>query len=478
LARKNSVTAENLAALGVERLAALLMDLGEADGAVRKRLVLALAERGGPANLIKAVDRRLTALANSYGEIAWEKEKAYAAEIDGLRRVITQSLAPADAPAAAERLGRLIRLAPAVLQRVDDSSGRFDGLFRAAVTDLGTVWGLIDGLDPEAMAAEALALIQDDHYGFCDDLIAEAAPALGSVGLAALARRAAAAIAELNDGSEAPVRDGPRLGLLQVLSDVADARGDVDAFIAVQAKLANFDTAGIASRLIDAGRAAEALNWLDRSAGGPGHPHGPGSPSADHAAAFRPRSQDWERTALRIMALEKLERRPEAQALRWRLFEENLSADVLRAYLRALPDFEDDAALDRAFAHAIRHPDALTALSFLIRWPNLALAAKLVLDRASELDGRDYPILNAAAGVLSDVHPLAATVIRRRMIDSTLERAASNAYVHAAQALAACQALEGEVDWSQSTRPSHADYLAGLRARHGRKSGFWSLVKS
>jgi hypothetical protein len=457
LARKNSVTAENLAALGVERLAALLMDLGKADGGVRKRLVLALAERGGPANLIKAVDRRLTALANSYGEIVLEKEKTYAAEIDGLRRVITQSLAPVDARAAAERLSRLIRLAPAVLQRVDDSSGRFDGIFCAAVTDLATVWKLIDAPDPEAMAAAALSLIQDDHYGLCDDLVADAAPALGSAGLAALARRAAAALTELDDGSATPVRDGPRVGLLQVLSDIADARGDADAFIAVQAKLTYVDTAGIASRLIDAGRAAEALNWLDRSASTPGRAISPAgdSPGAGDAAALRPHPLDWERAALRIMALEQLERCPEAQALRWRLFEETLSVDVLRAYLRALPDFEDDVALDRAFAHAAGHPSALTALSFLARWPNLALAAKLVLNRANELDGRDYPILNAAADALSDAHPLAVTVIRRRMIDSVLDRAASNAYIHAARALAACQALEGEIDWSESTWPSH-----------------------
>jgi hypothetical protein len=370
LARKNSVTAENLAALGAERLAALLMELGEANGVVRKRLVLALAERGGPTGLIKAVDRRLTALARACGEVPWEKVKAYAAEVDGLRGVIVQSLAPIDASAAAERLARLIRLGPAVLQRVDDSGGRFDDIFRTAVADLGAVWRLIDSPDPEAMAAEAL-------------------------------------------------------------------------------------------NLIETGRAAEALTWLGKAAG----------------EAFRSRSLAWERDALRIEALEQLGRRPEAQALRWRLFEETLSDDVLRAYLRALPDFEDDAALEKAFAQAAGHPSALTALSFLTMWPNLAAAAKLTLNRASELDGRDYPTLNAAADVLSDAHPLAATVIRRRMIDSILDRAASNAYVHAVKALAACQALAGEIDWLASTWPSHADYLAALWARHGRKSGFWSLVK-
>jgi hypothetical protein len=128
LAKKTSVSAVNLAALGAERLAALLMELGEGDPAIRKRLVLALAERGGASGLIKAVDRRLVALAGAYGEISWRRQKSYAAEIDGLRSVIVQSLAPVDAPAAAERLVRLIRLAPLVLQRVEDSSDRFDDI--------------------------------------------------------------------------------------------------------------------------------------------------------------------------------------------------------------------------------------------------------------------------------------------------------------------------------------------------------------
>jgi hypothetical protein len=461
MARKNSVTAENLAALGAERLAALLIELGEADSAVRKRLVLALAERAGPAGLIKAVDRRLAALASSYGDVPWEKAKTYAGEIDGLRTAITQSLAPLDAPAAAERLVRLIGLAPAVLQRVDTPYGRFNDIFRLAVADLGAVSGMIEDRDPEMLAEATLDLLQSDAFGHCDELIEGAAPALGAPGLAALARRAAAAIAELGDKGAG--QGVGRLRLYQVLSDVADARGDVDGFIAAQKARGDFvDTLGIASRLIEAGRAAEALAWLDKPDARPG---------------LRPASQ-WARQILRAAALDQLGRRAEAQALRWRLFEQSLDRDLLRAYLRALPDFEDDAALEQAFALAAGYPNALSALAFLAGWPNLAAAATLVFQRVGELDGRDYPLLEAAADSLSDAQPLAAALIRRRMIDSVLDRAASNAYAHAAKNLAACKALDGEINWKASSWLSHDGYLADLRARHGRKQGFWSLVRS
>jgi hypothetical protein len=254
----------------------------------------------------------------------------------------------------------------------------------------------------------------------------------------------------------------------------------VDAFIAIQtqADSGHLDTAGIASRLIEAGRGAEALTWLDKAGSQLGQANRLADDSPGISATYRSRPQDRECDALRVTALEQLGRRPEAQIVRWRLFEESLSGDVLRAYLRALPDFEDDEALDRAFAHAARHADALKALSFLVRWPNLAAAARLVLDRTEEFDGRDYPVLNATAGALSERHPLAATIIRRRMIDSVLDRASSSAYAYAARALADCKALEGAVDWAGSAYPSHTHYVADLRTRHARKSAFWSLVKS
>jgi TPR repeat protein len=469
VSRKSSVTAENLAALGAERLAALLIELGAADRAVRKRLVLAVAERGGSGSLIKAVDRRLNALADSSALVPWEKEKAYAAEIDGLRIVITQSLAPLDAAAAADRLVRLIRLAPAVLRRVDDSNGRFGEIFRLAVADLAAVWGRIERREPEALAATALTLIQSDEYGLCVDLITEAAAALGAAGLAALKQRAAATVADLG---EAHPQRGPgraRLHLLQILSDVADAEGDVDGFIDVQVKArgAGVDRAGIVSRLLQAQRAEEALVWLDKAAIG-GARHG--------GMGAHPLAREHDR--LRITALEQLGRRDEAQTARWRLFGESLSRDVLGDYLRALPDFEDDAALEQALALALRHPEAVRALDFLTRWPNLITAAKLVVERLGELDGRDYHVLEPAADALSDAQPLAATLLLRRMIDSVLDRAASTAYPHAAKNLAACEALDAQVDWSTSTWRSHTDYVADLSARHARKQAFWIRMKS
>ncbi len=479
MARKGVLNAENLAALGPDRLASLLMELAGGDTTVRKRLVLAVAETSGPGGVIKAVDRRLSALATARGHIEWEKARAFAAELDGLRRSIAESLTPRDPAAAADRLERLLGLGPRLIERVDDSDGRIGAVLERAVADLGAAWTQISSRDPDTLAEKVLGLVVADQYGVYDEMIAAATPALGEVGLLALGDLARKAFSEKPPPAKARSFNWRRTRLQQVLAEVADARGDVDGFIAVQTAENGgpVNTRAIAGRLLDANRPDEALSWLDKETARPGlRVMTYADLEARSSPPERPAGLDWERETLRIRALEMLGRRDEAQDSRWRLFEHTLHPDLLRSYLKVLPDFEDDAALDRAFALASTHASALMGLSFLIRWPNLRLAAELVSRRADALDGRDYEILNPAAEALGERHPLAATLLHRRLIDSVLERAASKSYPYAARNLAACAALADVVDWSAAASPSHDQYVADLRARHGRKSGFWSIV--
>ncbi len=80
-----------------------------------------------------------------------------------------------------------------------------------------------------------------------------------------------------------------------------------------------------------------------------------------------------------------------------------------------------------------------------------------------------------AAEALEDVHPAAATVLYRALIDDILSRARSPAYGHAARYLARLDTLAEHVEMLPDL-PDHAAYRAGLKRVHGRKSGFWSLV--
>ena len=244
------------------------------------------------------------------------------------------------------------------------------------------------------------------------------------------------------------------------LMDIADAQGDVDAWIAQHdedTRRAPGIAARIAGRLLAAGRASEALEALD---------------AADHGRGWIP--PDY--TDTRLAVLEALGRGEDAQALRWREFERTLSEGHLRDYLKRLPDFDDVEAEERALDHAMAHGSFLGALSFLIRWPALDRAARLVVDRADELDGDHYELLTPAANALSAGHPLAATLTLRAMVEFALNTARSTRYRHASRHLLECESLAAQIeDWGRFD--SHATWIDKIRERHKRKLGFWRHVE-
>lgn len=174
--------------------------------------------------------------------------------------------------------------------------------------------------------------------------------------------------------------------------------------------------------------------------------------------------------------LEVMKDRPAAQKVRWAAFEQTLNADILRDYIAKLGDFEEFDELDRAFAVAAASPRPYSALALLLQWPRPDLAAKLVIDRRQEWDGRNYDILAEAADMLEGESPLAATILYRALLNDILDRKRSPAYGHGARYLARLAHLVASLPADMPIE-DHAVYFAGLKAAHGRKHGFWSLVK-
>jgi hypothetical protein len=170
--------------------------------------------------------------------------------------------------------------------------------------------------------------------------------------------------------------------------------------------------------------------------------------------------------------LHELGRTNEAQAQRWAAFERTLSSDYLRAYLKQLPDFDDEEAESKALAKAQQYANFHHALWFMLDWPALDFAAKLVLSRHDEIDGNIYELLTTAASALDQDYPLAATLMLRAMIGYALDRAKSTRYGHAARHLQTCEYLAKRIE-SFGDHGGHDTFVAGLRLRHGRKAGFW-----
>src|SRR5207249_729191 len=128
-------------------------------------------------------------------------------------------------------------------------------------------------------------------------------------------------------------------------------------------------------------------------------------------------------------------------------------------------------------SYALGFRNVHEVLAFLISWPSLDNAAKLVVQRASELNGDHYEILTPAADTLAVKHPLASTVLLRAMIDFSLKNGRATRYRHAARHLSACASNSAAIPHFGAFE-THDAYVTRLKAEHGRKSAFWDLANS
>ncbi|MGI3778749.1 MAG: DUF6880 family protein [Janthinobacterium lividum] len=478
MATGKALNAANLESLGAPRLAALLLEAVAGNAAAQRRLRLELAGTAGSVDVARQVAKRLAAIATARSFVDWRKTKPLAAELDVQRRAIRDLVAPADPREAFELAWRLAACARPVLARSSDGTGRLAALFRDAVLDLGPL-ARSARPDPSALAQRALQAIRADGLAAWEDLVPALAPALGPPGLATLRILAESWLAEPAptppEHERRAVGWNPVTGAIlaadvaasqrrraarAILQQVADATGDVDAFIALhdpESRKTPPTAAAIARRLLAASRPDEALAVIEAARLPPGQ-----RPPPDLAQ-------------VRLDALDALGRPDEAQALRWQHFAATLDPAPLREHLRRLPDFEDFDAEQRAMAHALAHRDTPHALAFLLAWPDLASAARLVLARAAKLDGHRHDLLDPAADALDARHPLAATLLRRAVIGATLAASRTARYPHAARHLDACAALAACIPDFGDT-PDHDAYVRALRTAHARRTAFWDLV--
>ena len=474
-ARRTTPSPETLAGLGQDRLIGLVLDETARNPAFKKLVSAALAALQGPEAVAAIVDRRLAALEGGRSYIDWQKRRAFNADLDATISVILNELRPLDRPAALDRLVRFLDGADAVLNRVDDSSGATQGLYERASEAVLDIAAALPPVEAEHLAKVLMTRFVVDPIGPFGLLFRDLITRLPDAALDAI-EAGLAEVASWQGSRKGPEweRNLHRIQLLRARQDIADRRRDVDAYMSLETAILpeRPDVAAVAERLLAADRPKEALDWIRRPLKG-----GPRLVTrADLiAGSVDPQGPERARRTLEIRILDALSRAQEAQAARWRLFEAHLDGAMLRDYLAKLPDFEDEEALQRAFAHAEAVANPHRALAFLVAWPDLDRAASLVLGRLGDWRGDHYTLLAPAADALAEGHPLAATYLYRRLLDDILAQGRSAAYSHGARYLLELDALADRLE-PGAVDPDPDKYRAGLRKAHGRKSAFWSFI--
>lgn len=392
--------------------------------------------------------------------------------------MIETKIAPHDANEAFELIWMFLGIAPDLYERTDDSNGAIGDEMSCAVRLIEKIAPDVQ-LNAELLAERILDAVVPSGYGEFDGIIPATAPILGDTGLEHLKKITHA-------WAETPPRDHeleryrswgissttPEKLVAQnrkstasiILADIADAQGDVDAYMARYSdEQLTFSTIApdVARRLLDAGRVEEAMQIV-----------------LNARAADKDRSHRMPQHKLDAVyeeCLDKLGRSTELKQHLWDIFTQTLLESALRKYLKLLPDFDDIEAEERALDFAEQYPYLTTAITFLVTWPAPARAAKIIAARADELDGNSYYTLTVSAEALEAEYPLAATLMRRSMIEDTLKGAKHTRYRYAAKHLAECVACDAAIT-DYGNFPSHKQFVDTLKEQHGRKHGFWELM--
>lgn len=447
-----ALTAESLERLGAARLAQLVLELSSSSAVIKRRLKI---EVSGPDGAARGIAKRLATIAKSKSYIDWRKVRVVHGELLDQRTAIVALVAPGDPGTALELMSQFMGLATPLLNRTFDMNGTLVALFVETLPMLVHLATTAKPL-PGVLAGQMRDCLLLDGSGTYDGMIALMAPILGEEGLTRLRELF---LAELDHGASSRAVDEHKSLCQAALRDIADVQGEIDAYVATfpAATRKSCDiSAQIGQRLLKAGRVGEALAFLDESAADAtkGHPL-------------------WE--SVRADTLDAFDQKEVAQSFRLFCFERSLNADLLRAYIKRLPDFDDEEALDKALLYAQEFPDLTKAIGFLIAWPAHKHASARIIKDARKLDGNNYEWLTEIANILEEKYPLAATLARRAMVTFALNKAKTKRYKYIARHIRECAISAAHIDdWHG--HDDHQNWLAPLIDAHPRKFGVWDLV--
>ena len=467
--RKSALSIENLTKIPAEKLVQLVSDEAERNPGFRRRVKAALAAKSGPEGVAKLIDRRLSGLERAKSPIDWNKARAFSDDLQSLTNTIEADLAPAAPHMAVDRFIRFIATRERVFERAYDSSGQIQEVYIQAIAGVGNLAENLNTTEADLLPGKIMAQLGEPRNGYLVEVTEAVAPHLSQPTLtkwdadlsaAIEQRKAEEAEQSLDRWFSSITREWTEMRQL-----IALARGDIDLLVALESakKLRMQDSLRIAEHLLDAGRAAEALKWVRKS--------------GTHAQE-QDDPQAQKKVQLEARILEALDDKPAAQNQRWQYFEKTLSADILRDYLKLLPDFDDIEAEENALQLGLSHPDPNAALRFYVDWQRLDLAAQVVTRHHTHWNGSYWHTLPKVAETLEHEHPEAATILYRALLNGILIRARTRAYRHGGEYLGKLVLMAKDADpLLPKDVVSHKTYLTELRSTHSRKYKFWERIR-
>jgi hypothetical protein len=345
-------------------------------------------------------------------------------------------------------------------EEVDDSDGEL-GTFAG-----GLYCGWIKarqaaGADRDETAKLLLAWMDDDPYGFCNDLELSAVKVLDRAGREAFEREVRArfdkACAALGERKRAAVSDFARDRWGGMLKAVYSQRRNIRKYLDVATRigLRQADCEAVATMFQTKRKLGDALAWVERGL------------EMEKRDGFGG-AAGYKLVEMRRALLAKLGRGGEALDSAWAEFQADPGTFTYEELLRYVPKGERAAWHEQAMAAA----DQGELDSLIELWLSTKETGRLVerLDRASntELERLSHYVTEPAAELLAKTHPgVAAKVFRAlcvRIVDEAKSKYYYAALSHLEKAKSCYQSAGLDAQWQT--------LVAEIRREHHRKSGF------
>ncbi|MEM9766190.1 MAG: DUF6880 family protein, partial [Pseudomonadota bacterium] len=254
MATRTSLTLENLKALGVDKLARLVLDETEGNAAFKRQVTAALAGLAGPQAVAKIIDRRLAGLERAKSFVDWDKARSFRDDLQSVVDTIQSELAGAAPDLAGNRLLRFIATHETVFERVDDSNGSLQDVYYRAIEAVGSVAKRLKLEDATALPERIMTALGETSHGYLVDVAEAVAPHLPTPVLDAWDAELTSRIDRRAEEERARATDRWHYSMTsqwhEMRQIIAGARGDLDLLMRLEREKPAHarDTAGIAAR--------------------------------------------------------------------------------------------------------------------------------------------------------------------------------------------------------------------------------------
>lgn len=440
-------------ALGVDRLARLVLEQAAGDWRLRERLAAAAATASGAALDLRSWERRVEAVFSTGDFVDYREAAGWAADVQEVLDGLAELLDAGHAGAVVGLAEHAHRLAAAAVGRVDDSDGWLTD-FSGQISELHSQACEAARPDPVALARRLVEFELSSELDTFHRAAARYADVLGEEGIAEYRRLLKPRAARLPERGDRFSTETFRV--TEALIGAALASGDPDQLVAVKAGdlRSPHDYEEVARAFVAAGRDEEALDWADRG-----------------LAAYGNRS--WQTPSLRELAADLHRRagRPDrARETFWSGFVAGPSMETYRRLVQESQATGDaDAAHRRAVAHLRERLDVMNAstlVEVLMYEGDTDAAWQVASDH-----GCDRRLWMGLVRARERTHPEDAIGVHEQEITAAIDTKKAPGYRQAIDLLSRTQRLHEALG-----RPERfTEAIARLRTEHGRKRSLMTL---